>query len=119
MQTASLLQLLKVTLNSMAMVTVSGRRQKLLPARQHLPPISTSTSPYQERRVPPALSRCILSLNKGVTVHLLVSNSNDTDVTAQCIQLNEESAGVLIITANSTFSHCRLTTTTAAEEDAG
>lgn len=43
------------------MVTVRGRRRKLLPARRHLPPILTSTSPSRERKAPPAWSRCVVS----------------------------------------------------------
>lgn len=57
-----LLQDLRVPQTSTAMVSVSVRRQKPPPARQHLLPIWTSTSPSLERKALPALSRCVISL---------------------------------------------------------
>lgn len=48
------LQVLRAPQNITAMVTVSGRRPKLLPTKRHLLPISTSTFPYRERKARPA-----------------------------------------------------------------
>lgn len=46
--------------------------------------------PLPGEKGPSCLVKVHFFSNKGVTVHLFVSNSNDIDVTAQCIQSNEE-----------------------------
>lgn len=46
--------------------------------------------PLPGEKGPSCLVKVHFVSNKGVTVHLFVSNSNYTDVTAQCIQSNEE-----------------------------